>query len=251
MTSIKIDPYLQVGLLLVLIIAFTPSRWLSSVLAYLGIWRHHPASFSWSNGPGEGEPCEDNWWDSALEQRARLAKMVEAPKHRVNRCAMCGKAGATQRCSTCQAVFYCGAGCQKLHWHKGTPPHKLSCTAAAGTPAAAKAAAAAAAAAAAGAEAAATGKQGDVKANGVNSSCIPAKPKIKGKPEPEELAPIPQRVLFDYSRFQELFTKSLGPSKAPPGLVNCGNTCFANSVLQCMLATRPLSAYFRWVSPMR
>jgi ubiquitin carboxyl-terminal hydrolase 36/42 len=32
-------------------------------------------------------------------------------------------------------------------------------------------------------------------------------------------------------------------SRVPPSLANAGNSCYANSVIQCLLATRPLRNY--------
>ncbi|XAR48504.1 Ubiquitinyl hydrolase 1 [Bertholletia excelsa] len=45
----------------------------------------------------------------------------------------------------------------------------------------------------------------------------------------------------------ELFVKLYNWNKIelrPRGLINCGNSCFANAVLQCLAHTRPLTAYF-------
>jgi len=52
----------------------------------------------------------------------------------------------------------------------------------------------------------------------------------------------PSQILFPYERFVELFnwTKL---ELYPCGLVNCGNSCYANVVLQCLTYTRPLAAY--------
>ena len=38
-------------------------------------------------------------------------------------CSVCGKAGATARCSRCRAVVYCGAACQRKDWKR----HKKTC----------------------------------------------------------------------------------------------------------------------------
>ncbi|KAJ4701442.1 Ubiquitin carboxyl-terminal hydrolase [Melia azedarach] len=49
--------------------------------------------------------------------------------------------------------------------------------------------------------------------------------------------------LFSY----ELFVKLYNWNKVelqPCGLINCGNSCYANSVLQCLAFTPPLTAYF-------
>ncbi|XVE60586.1 hypothetical protein DITRI_Ditri05aG0140400 [Diplodiscus trichospermus] len=49
--------------------------------------------------------------------------------------------------------------------------------------------------------------------------------------------------LFPYESFVKLY----GSNKVelqPCGLVNCGNSCYANAVLQCLTFTPPLTAYF-------
>ncbi|KAL4182054.1 hypothetical protein AMTRI_Chr12g274090 [Amborella trichopoda] len=52
----------------------------------------------------------------------------------------------------------------------------------------------------------------------------------------------PRKVLFHYDEFIDLFNWD-NPGLPPCGLLNCGNSCFANVVLQCLSSTRPLVAY--------
>ncbi|KAI5080452.1 hypothetical protein GOP47_0003635 [Adiantum capillus-veneris] len=54
--------------------------------------------------------------------------------------------------------------------------------------------------------------------------------------------PNPSKILFPYDYFVELFCWS-ELELVPCGLVNCGNSCFANVVLQCLTFTQPLAAY--------
>ncbi|KAH9309652.1 hypothetical protein KI387_037563, partial [Taxus chinensis] len=58
----------------------------------------------------------------------------------------------------------------------------------------------------------------------------------------EELRAIPSQILFPYEYFVELFNCNT-LDLYPCGLVNCGNSCYANVVLQCLTFTRPLAAY--------
>ncbi|KAF6149080.1 hypothetical protein GIB67_018658 [Kingdonia uniflora] len=62
----------------------------------------------------------------------------------------------------------------------------------------------------------------------------------EGKPS-SELVKL-KKVLFPYEEFVRLY--NWGKLELPPcGLVNCGNSCYANVVLQCLSFTKPLIAY--------
>ncbi|CAN1340928.1 Ubiquitin carboxyl-terminal hydrolase 16 [Linum perenne] len=48
--------------------------------------------------------------------------------------------------------------------------------------------------------------------------------------------------LFAYDLFVKLYSNKV--DLQPCGLINCGNSCYANAVLQCLSFTPPLTAYF-------
>ncbi|KAK1303071.1 Ubiquitin carboxyl-terminal hydrolase 16 [Acorus calamus] len=50
------------------------------------------------------------------------------------------------------------------------------------------------------------------------------------------------KILFQYELFVKLYSDKV--ELRPCGLINCGNSCYANVVLQCLTFTRPLNAYF-------
>ncbi|XVF79276.1 hypothetical protein PTKIN_Ptkin14bG0208600 [Pterospermum kingtungense] len=50
------------------------------------------------------------------------------------------------------------------------------------------------------------------------------------------------RMLFPYEEFVNFFRCEV-LDLSPRGLVNCGNSCYANAVLQCLTCTKPLSIY--------
>ncbi|MCD7448247.1 hypothetical protein HAX54_040008 [Datura stramonium] len=52
----------------------------------------------------------------------------------------------------------------------------------------------------------------------------------------------PKKVLFPYEEFLEFFYWD-SPGFPPCGLINSGNSCFVNVVLQCLTQTKPLVAY--------
>ncbi|KAJ6815891.1 ubiquitin carboxyl-terminal hydrolase 17-like [Iris pallida] len=49
------------------------------------------------------------------------------------------------------------------------------------------------------------------------------------------------KMLFSYDTFVKLY--NLDVNLRPFGLTNCGNSCYANAVLQCLAFTRPVTAY--------
>ncbi|KAH8516201.1 hypothetical protein Peur_047516 [Populus x canadensis] len=49
--------------------------------------------------------------------------------------------------------------------------------------------------------------------------------------------------LFPYDLFVKLYTSNKVEMR-PCGLINCGNSCYANAVLQCLAFTPPLTSYF-------
>ncbi|KAL0738911.1 hypothetical protein Bca4012_015121 [Brassica carinata] len=48
--------------------------------------------------------------------------------------------------------------------------------------------------------------------------------------------------LFSYELFSKLYSSKI--EFQPCGLINCGNSCFANVVFQCLMFTAPLTTYF-------
>ncbi|OWM86858.1 hypothetical protein CDL15_Pgr015894 [Punica granatum] len=106
-------------------------------------------------------------------------------------------------CSRCKAVRYCSPKCQAAHWKS----HKLKCK---------------------DFQQASKANSGDIPLVIENGTSKPLK-QIK-------------RVLFPYDEFVDLYNWER-PGYPPCGLINCGNSCFVNVVLQCLASTRPLVAY--------
>ncbi|KAL3650959.1 Ubiquitin carboxyl-terminal hydrolase 18 [Castilleja foliolosa] len=143
--------------------------------------------------------------ESMAENGGRAAESFES-------CAVCGLS-TTKHCSSCKMVMYCSSTCQKSHWDSG---HKKKCM--------------------------------DLKSsyNANHTRGTSAFRRRKGSllsvgGSSKSLKPSNQ-ILFPYEEFVKFFSWDMTLSP-PCGLLNCGNSCFANVVLQCLTHTRPLVAY--------
>eukprot|EP01018_Ginkgo_biloba_P007129 Gb_38396 [translate_table: standard] len=159
--------------------------------------------------------------ESSVTKRDELSSMLA----RHDDCAVCQEP-ATKRCSRCKTVRYCSLKCQAKHWNQG---HKLNCKAS--DPWGLK------------------NVCNISNASGAHKSYDHmAKPSCNGASfaatsgNSNSILPKPKKVLFPYDEFVKLF--KWDKLRLPPcGLMNCGNSCFANVVLQCLTYTRPLVAY--------
>ncbi|KAF8110864.1 hypothetical protein N665_0078s0057 [Sinapis alba] len=125
-------------------------------------------------------------------------------------CSVCGNFSTT-KCSRCKSVRYCSAECQTSDWSSG---HQRKCR-----------------------DIEITTLTPSVR-NGLRFRAS------RGCPERDQnkIRFKPREVLFPYEEFVKYFNWDY-PELAPCGLMNCGNSCFANVILQCLSWTRPLVAY--------
>ncbi|KAF8400412.1 hypothetical protein HHK36_013710 [Tetracentron sinense] len=150
-------------------------------------------------------------------------------------CAVCRNSGK-KICSGCKRVRYCSQTCQRKHWQTG---HKTKCE--------------------------------EFKLFGHKTKCeefklfgdLNSKPSVTTDPGRRasscrgkystavslvsgggtcNILQQPKKVLFPYDEFVNFFNWDK-PGFPPCGLLNCGNSCFANVVLQCLGSTRPLMAF--------
>ncbi|XP_027354132.1 ubiquitin carboxyl-terminal hydrolase 18-like [Abrus precatorius] len=140
-------------------------------------------------------------------------------------CAVCRNHG-NKKCSRCKSVRYCSQACQQAHWKS---EHKMKCKELQSTSAM---------------NLAQTGpiNRGFRASAPVNrsTSSIALIPECgSGTSRPIKQ---PKNDLFPYNEFVNFFNWDK-PGFPPCGLLNCGNSCFANVVLQCLSFTRPLIAY--------
>lgn len=168
-------------------------------------------------------------------------------------CVVCQKSATPHRCSKCKSAKYCSSECQKLHWRSG---HRNECH----VPVSSRPSGS-------GGESVAVcnGKHPETSKSGVSTTVLNPislgifksdsnKSTSVKKSSPSQVAkipgnaltkdgslPRPKSLLFSYDDFVKLF--EWDALDEPCGLVNCGNSCFANVVLQCLTYTRPLTAY--------
>uniref|UniRef100_A0A804JSE3 Ubiquitinyl hydrolase 1 n=1 Tax=Musa acuminata subsp. malaccensis TaxID=214687 RepID=A0A804JSE3_MUSAM len=124
-------------------------------------------------------------------------------------CAACGRP-ASKKCSRCMAVRYCSQACQSKHWKSD---RRFCCEQSKST-----------------VEVTLSESQ--------QFSSISLMPACGTR----NILQKSTKILFPYEEFVKLFNWD-NPGFTPCGLVNCGNSCFANVVLQCLTSTRPLMAY--------
>ncbi|KAF0902783.1 hypothetical protein E2562_019112 [Oryza meyeriana var. granulata] len=146
------------------------------------------------------------------QQQQGAAQGAQAASGGGEPCAACGYF-ATKKCSGCKRVRYCSQGCQSKHWQSG---HKFKCKQMKKSSPADKLSSG--------------GEEDRNKSSGFGPiSLVPARRKLN-------------KVIFPYDEFLKLCNwRDL--DYLPCGLLNCGNSCFANVVLQCLSCTRPLAAY--------
>lgn len=133
---------------------------------------------------------------------------MSPPVDTVPPCVVCSKA-TSKHCSACKLVRYCSAACQKSHWDS---EHRKTC------------------------KSYQLSSKANLKPSGsVSQLKKPSRQSFKNLNDPNQ-------VLFSYAEFVELFNWEKTGNR-PCGLLNCGNSCFANVVLQCLACTRPLVAY--------
>ncbi|XP_051151600.1 ubiquitin carboxyl-terminal hydrolase 18-like [Andrographis paniculata] len=150
--------------------------------------------------------------DSNFDTSAADYSSLDRRKTESTACVVCGLLTKKQ-CARCKMVKYCSEACQRSHWNS---EHKTTCK----------------------------DFQSCHKANHIQTSSSTHRGRKTLGPaggNSKKLKPA-NRILFPYEEFVEYF-KWDKPGYPPCGLLNCGNSCFANVVLQCLSYTRPLVVY--------
>ncbi|KAL0687174.1 hypothetical protein Bca4012_086851 [Brassica carinata] len=124
-----------------------------------------------------------------------------------------GAEDCTTKCSRCNSVRYCSEECQTSDWSSG---HQRRCREIGITTLTPSA-------------------RNGLRFRASRFGDCPERDQNKIRFKPRE-------VLFPYEEFVRYFNWD-NTVLAPCGLMNCGNSCFANVILQCLSWTRPLVAY--------
>ncbi|KAL1552589.1 ubiquitinyl hydrolase 1 [Salvia divinorum] len=150
---------------------------------------------------------------SSLDRRKRgsMAEAAAGAAEGFDSCVVCGLLTKKQ-CAGCKMVKYCSEACQKSHWTE----HKTKCKE----------------------------MKSLYKANSMmpKSSLRGRKASVGPSGGSSKIYKPSNKILYPYEEFLKIFTWDK-PGYPPCGLINCGNSCFANVVLQCLAYTRPLVAY--------
>ncbi|WOH03053.1 hypothetical protein DCAR_0522444 [Daucus carota subsp. sativus] len=156
---------------------------------------------------------------------ATLIPLVPLTKVGIHECARC-YAPSTTRCSRCKSVRYCSGRCQIMHWRQ---VHKHEC------------------------------QQLEYSSSSSSPKDLsddkPVRERVlfddnlasgnmQGRHENATTEYMShQHMLFPYEDFVKFF-QCRTFNLSPRGLVNCGNSCYANAVLQCLTYTKPLTIFF-------
>ena len=178
--------------------------------------------------PGGNKTSVSSTASASLRRPAKTEKVTTSRPEYVCGRADCGKK-AKLRCSRCKMVRYCTTACQAADWEAG---HKNICrvNGAAVSPARSPSRQ----------RGSSASKRGDTVASSTSSS-------------DEGVLLKPKKVLLPFDDFRKLWKSSRAPDdsesendspRAPIGLRNVGNSCFANSVTQCLLHMEPFANYF-------
>ncbi|KAK9837579.1 hypothetical protein WJX74_000796 [Apatococcus lobatus] len=154
-------------------------------------------------------------------------------------CPICDRA-ASKKCTRCKKVKYCSESCQKEHWHQG---HREECQPAS-SPAPSDISPSR--------SPADDGQQALTEEQSPLVPQAPSEPPVDiGQPQLVELpclnsqgqeqAPLASHVIFPYDGYLQLAGAS--NTRLPLGMMNCGNSCYAASVLQCLLQTSGITEY--------
>lgn len=139
-------------------------------------------------------------------------------------CVTCGAPAPKYVCRDCKTVAYCGSECQKQHWISG---HKMEC------------------------KKMLRDKQRNEQQQNKHTPPSPSSSQgepvniVKKKRKPTQTPPpIPKMEVMSYTKeYLPLLTTTQSSSSSPVGIVNCGNSCYANACFQALLSTPPFVEY--------
>ncbi|CAM6117054.1 unnamed protein product [Calypogeia fissa] len=179
--------------------------------------------------------------EARREEAEALAEYSSMVATRTYHCAVCLNP-TTTRCSRCKTARYCSSKCQAQHWKEG---HKQECRPPEPVPSPGSSSNGSR-------NFSDVGSSNDSPRSGSGSRTLSEVAEVLAAPAGSTKTTVasngdgtllkPKKILFPYEYFVKYFNWE-GPKVPPCGLLNCGNSCFANVVLQCLTHTRPLTAF--------